>query len=103
MLYIQATSRSFEGTGIGLSLTKELVRLHGGHLTVTSRTQAESSDTPHGSIFTVTIPLGSAHIPRSSVDEGPGPLTLSQRTYARGIIDEASQLVYSDVNLATAN
>lgn len=44
--------RCHEGTGIGLALTKELVELHGGEITVTSEQRA-------GSTFTVTLPVGS--------------------------------------------
>lgn len=45
-----ADNRANEGTGIGLSLTKELVQLHRGTLSVTSEVN-------NGSTFTVTIPL----------------------------------------------
>jgi signal transduction histidine kinase len=45
-----ARSRSQEGTGIGLALVKELVRLHGGEVAVTSRKGS-------GSTFIVTLPL----------------------------------------------
>ncbi|OAI12460.1 hypothetical protein A1507_02980 [Methylomonas koyamae] len=49
-------SRSHEGSGIGLALVQELVRLHGGEVGVTS--------TPGvGSIFSVTILTGTAHLP----------------------------------------
>lgn len=44
------TGRSVEGTGIGLSLVQQLVRLHGGTITVQSAPGA-------GSAFTVQIPL----------------------------------------------
>lgn len=107
----QATSRSHEGTGIGLALTKvnthdpsyscvrrlttasqELVRLHGGNLSVTSTPQRDDEEM-HGSTFTVTIPVGHAHIPKVHIDEG-SPTTNTQRSYARGIIDEASQSVF---------
>jgi signal transduction histidine kinase/DNA-binding NarL/FixJ family response regulator len=44
-----STTRAREGTGIGLSLVKELVELHGGGITV-------SSKIPGGSKFTVTLP-----------------------------------------------
>jgi PAS domain S-box-containing protein len=56
-----ARGRSFEGSGIGLALVKELVRLHGGEVTVES---TEGS----GSAFTVTVPFGSAHLPADRLD-----------------------------------
>jgi signal transduction histidine kinase len=46
-----AKSRSYEGTGIGLALVYQLVRQHGGEITV-------SSEEGKGSIFRVTLPLG---------------------------------------------
>ncbi|QHS58931.1 response regulator [Chitinophaga agri] len=52
--------RTFEGTGIGLSLVKELVLLHQGTITVDSKEGA-------GSTFTVRIPLGSAHLPEDQI------------------------------------
>ena len=47
-------SREHEGTGIGLSLAKELVELHQGKLTV-------ESELGSGSTFRITLPLGRAH------------------------------------------
>ena len=44
-----STTRPHEGTGIGLSLTRELVRLHGGTIGV-------ESEVGHGSAFTVRLP-----------------------------------------------
>jgi signal transduction histidine kinase/CheY-like chemotaxis protein len=55
--------RSHEGSGIGLALVQELVKLHGGELTATS-------DVGRGSTFTVSIPLGSAHLPAEHIVEG---------------------------------
>ena len=50
-----ANGRSFEGTGIGLALVQELVRLHGG--TVKAESQPGG-----GSRFIVCVPTGKAHL-----------------------------------------
>lgn len=52
--------RSHEGTGIGLALVHELVKLHGGEITVLSQPE-------RGSEFTVSLRLGSAHLPTAQV------------------------------------
>lgn len=50
-----AHGRTFEGSGIGLSLVQELAKLHGG----TAQVQSELN---RGSTFTVSIPLGKDHL-----------------------------------------
>jgi PAS domain S-box-containing protein len=55
-----ARARTYEGTGIGLALVQELVRLHGGAITVVSEVNV-------GTTFTVTIPTGTAHLPAARV------------------------------------
>ena len=64
----KARGRSFEGSGIGLALVQELVKLHGGQISV-------ASELDRGSAFTVSIPLGSSHLPaeRVEVDLGDAP------------------------------
>ncbi|MGE0869754.1 MAG: ATP-binding protein [Kofleriaceae bacterium] len=53
-----------EGTGIGLALVNELVKLHGGTVEVTS-------GVGRGSTFSVMLPRGSAHLPQDRVDHTP--------------------------------
>jgi len=49
-----SSSRNYEGTGLGLALTKEFIEMHGGHISVSSRQN-------RGSCFTFTIPIDSSH------------------------------------------
>ena len=72
-----------------LTFPQELVKLHGGTLSVTSTTEQESS-TSHGSCFTVTLPLGRDHLPAAHVLQS-GPDVPHVRLYAQGIVDEATQ------------
>lgn len=51
-----ASGRSYEGSGIGLSLVQELVKLQGGMIEV-------SSEVDQGTCFTISIPTGYAHLP----------------------------------------
>ncbi|KAH8117651.1 hypothetical protein DFH11DRAFT_1724631 [Phellopilus nigrolimitatus] len=96
---VDAISRSHEGTGIGLALTKELVRLHRGNLTVSSFTEGESPDN-HGSCFTIVLPLGKDHLPEGHIvqDNADAP---QHRLYARGIVDEATQWSWRPPDLRT--
>jgi signal transduction histidine kinase/class 3 adenylate cyclase len=59
-----SVSRSYEGSGLGLALAKELVELHGGQITVESVYEK-------GSIFTVWLPIGCSHLPPDKVIEVP--------------------------------
>jgi PAS domain S-box-containing protein len=68
--------RTQEGTGIGLALVQELVKLHGGTVAASSRPGA-------GTVFEVRIPLGSAHLPeeRLKPTRTPTPNSLSAQSY----------------------
>ena len=55
-----ARGRSYEGSGIGLALVQELVKLHGGIVRV-------ESEVDRGSRFIVSLPLGSAHLPADRI------------------------------------
>jgi PAS domain S-box-containing protein len=52
--------RTYEGTGIGLTLVQELVKLHGGTVRV-------ESTCGEGSTFTVSVPTGTSHLPADRI------------------------------------
>jgi len=60
--------RGHEGSGIGLALTRELVELHHGEITVESTVE-------HGTIFTVWLPLGKDHLSPQEFNEPEKPDT----------------------------
>jgi signal transduction histidine kinase/DNA-binding response OmpR family regulator len=53
-------ARTHEGSGIGLALVQDLVRLHEGRIDVTSTVD-------EGTTFTISIPRGTAHLPPDRV------------------------------------
>ena len=55
-----AASRTHEGTGIGLSLVRELVQLHSGSIRV-------ESELGKGSRFIITLKAGTGHLPAEQV------------------------------------
>ncbi|MCK5456662.1 MAG: response regulator, partial [Melioribacteraceae bacterium] len=52
---VSSKTKGIEGTGIGLSLTKELVELHHGEITV-------ESEIEKGATFVMSFPLGKNHL-----------------------------------------
>jgi signal transduction histidine kinase/CheY-like chemotaxis protein len=75
-----ARSRTHEGTGIGLALVHELVRLHGGSMRVDSMLG-------RGTTFFVSIPLGQDHLAAEQIG---GQRTLaSTATGANPFVQEA--------------
>ncbi|MBD1933703.1 response regulator [Funiculus sociatus] len=59
-----SVNRSYEGSGLGLALVKELVELHGGQISI-------GSVYTEGSTFTVWLQTGTAHLPLDQVLEVP--------------------------------
>ncbi len=85
-----ARGRSYEGSGIGLALVEELVKLHGGEI-------AAESEFGRGSVFSVRIPLGSTHLPAGQLGTSRTQVTTNMR--AQAYIDEALGWLNGDVPL----
>ena len=75
-----ARGRTFEGSGIGLALVRELAILHGGSVDVISEPE-------RGTAFTITIPHGKDHLPPDRIGS---PRTLNRTSVqAHAYIHEA--------------
>jgi PAS domain S-box-containing protein len=75
--------RSFEGTGIGLSLVREMVKAHDGEISV-------ESELGVGTTFTVAIPFGNKHLhPGQLVKNG----THTGRSLSRAFAEEANAML----------
>src|SRR5215469_11248587 len=70
--------RSIEGSGIGLALVQELVRLHGGTIHV-------ESEVGKGSAFTISLPFGTGHLPADKIVAHKDIALTSVRAHAYGI------------------
>ena len=75
-----ARGRTHEGSGIGLALVQELVKLHGGSINA-------ESEVGCGTTFTVLIPLGSQHLPQDQV--GSSRTAEQPNTQANPFVEEA--------------
>jgi PAS domain S-box-containing protein len=74
-----ARGRSFEGSGIGLALVQELVKWHGGDIRV-------ESELDRGSVFTITLPFGTSHLPAARLTASPAQVSTNVR--AQAYLDE---------------
>lgn len=74
-------SRSHEGSGIGLALVHDLVKLQGGAISVTS-------ELGRGTVFTVTLRTGTAHLPADRIE---GSKELEATPIRAGIFVEEAQ------------
>jgi len=75
-----AKGRTFEGSGIGLALVKELVAQHAGQISV-------QSEVGVGTSFTVSLPFGREHLPADRVDPSPDVSFAASR--AESFVQEA--------------
>ena len=78
---IRPTPQMGTGLGIGLSLTKRLVEMHGGEIEV------ESSGTDKGSTFTVYLPLATQTAPLKLIGMS-APVSEPVRSYSILIVDD---------------
>ncbi|HLF98803.1 MAG TPA: ATP-binding protein [Methylococcaceae bacterium] len=88
-----ARGRSFEGTGIGLALIHELVRLHGGSVAV-------DSEQGCGSAFTVRVPFGTECLGETRL--GDGAEETARHTSANAIVSEALRWLPEHAETETA-
>jgi signal transduction histidine kinase len=72
-------ARTHEGSGIGLALVQELVRLHGGSIEATSTLGV-------GTSFQVRVPFGTAHVPPERIQ---APELASTAIGAQAYVEEA--------------
>ena len=79
-----AHGRTYEGSGIGLALVKELVHLHDGDIRVTS-------EPGHGSCFIVSIPMGITHTVGALSAEAAEQVPPELRSLALAFVEEALQ------------
>jgi adenylate cyclase len=66
-----SANRSYEGSGLGLALVKELVELHGGQVTV-------ESVYGEGTTFSLWLVIGNTHLPAQQLLETPTELNTSR-------------------------
>ncbi|MDB9312446.1 response regulator [Spirulina sp. CS-785/01] len=63
-----SVNRSYEGTGLGLALVKEIVQLHGGQVSVKSvKRGEENGESSSGTTFTIWLQTGTGHLPGDQV------------------------------------
>jgi signal transduction histidine kinase len=82
--------RTLEGTGIGLALVNELVRLHGGSIAVESQVAA-------GTAVTVRVPFGQAHLPFEAQGDTPAR-SAPEGVTAATFVEEALRWLPADGN-----
>ena len=68
---------NIKGTGIGLNLCKMIVDMHHGDISAANR-----NDGQRGSIFTVTLPLGNAHLTAEEMEQPEETAVVAPQTVA---------------------
>lgn len=84
--FYQADNGNAKGSGLGLSLSKEIIALHHGSIKVSSKKW-------QGTIFTITLPLGNPY----NYSTGPG------KSASATAIDERSRIYTTDLEQGEIN
>lgn len=76
-------TKEHEGTGIGLALTKELVELHHGHISVASENGVWTE-------FTLEFPLGGDHLRDEEIKDNVilNPDEIGMKNLSKGVVDK---------------
>ncbi|MEB3343290.1 response regulator [Okeania sp.] len=97
-----SANRSYEGSGLGLALVKELVELHGAKITV-------ESVYGQGTTFKVWLPIGRTHLPVGQILEVPAEFDATKLAVeladVEAELEEAEELQTANQqeNIATVN
>jgi PAS domain S-box-containing protein len=91
-----SNTREHEGTGIGLALTKELVELHHGTISVDSKLGDPGLIGTRGTEFTIKLPLGKEHLSDDEIVEDKIILNEVKNQTEIAIVDSSSQLFQND-------
>jgi len=93
-LFYHATITNQQGSGLGLSLSKELINMHHGSLTVTSKQYK-------GTCFEIKLPLGTKHLEKDEMVKEKstgGVMYYDERIYSSELDKDDTKIEESDVS-----
>ncbi|GMK53719.1 hypothetical protein CspeluHIS016_0103050 [Cutaneotrichosporon spelunceum] len=91
--------QAHQGWGVSLLFTKKLVQLHHGSFNIESRTAEESADGSHGTCFTVSLPLGTEHLPSDSVETSHVSDGTPLQQFHQSVLDSMSRAHWASTSI----